>query len=119
MATNLDPQSEFDSPATPVLPRLPSLKVQARAAADAGPTDEAEGCKTPSSGEHRIPPVLTCPAAPRKPRMQPAGPSKRAFPSDQLEFFEAANRREVEDFFRSCCGGDGADVAKRRRFFSK
>ncbi|XP_030547295.2 cyclin-dependent protein kinase inhibitor SMR1 [Rhodamnia argentea] len=118
MATNLDPDSRFDSPATSILPRLPPLKVQVRAA-EAGPTDEAEECTTPSSVEHRIPPVLTCPAAPRKPRTKPSASCKRAFPSDQLELFEVANRREVEDFFRSCrCDGAAvADVAKRRRFF--
>lgn len=31
-------------------------------------TEGDEGCETPKSEEHRIPKVLTCPPAPRKPR---------------------------------------------------
>jgi hypothetical protein len=31
-------------------------------------TDDDEGCKTPKSEEHRIPKILICPPAPRKPR---------------------------------------------------
>jgi len=31
-------------------------------------TDGDEGCETPKSEEHRIPKILTCPPAPRKPR---------------------------------------------------
>ena len=34
-------------------------------------TDGDEGCKTPKSEEHRIPKILTCPRAPRKPRPMP------------------------------------------------
>ncbi|KAF8021208.1 hypothetical protein BT93_G1595 [Corymbia citriodora subsp. variegata] len=115
MATHPDPEPEFDSL---MLPRLPPLKVQVEVAAGEGKAEaEAEECRTPTSEEHRIPPALTCPAAPRKPtartRPTPAVPRKRALPpSDRLEFLEAASRGEVEGFFRSC-----NDAAKRRRFF--
>ncbi|KAK3422210.1 hypothetical protein EUGRSUZ_G02732 [Eucalyptus grandis] len=116
MATHLDPELEFDSSATSMLPRLPPLEVQVRAAECEGEA-EAEECKTPTSEEHRIPPALTCPAAPRKAkaRTTPAVPCKRAPPpSDRLESFEVRSRGEVEGFFRSC-----EEAAKRRRFFCR
>ncbi|XP_008232059.1 PREDICTED: cyclin-dependent protein kinase inhibitor SMR3 [Prunus mume] len=56
----------------------------------------AHGCRTPTSKEHKIPTVVTCPPAPRKPARRAASSCKR-----KLQFFETANQDEVEDFFRS------------------
>ncbi|KAL3718920.1 hypothetical protein ACJRO7_003949 [Eucalyptus globulus] len=73
----------------------------------------SEECRTPTSSEHRIQAAETCPPAPRKPR---AAPSRKR----RHEFFDVANRDEVEGFFRSCelalCLRDrpGGAVAKRR-----
>ncbi|KAF8039138.1 hypothetical protein BT93_B1627 [Corymbia citriodora subsp. variegata] len=84
---------------------------------DAGATqiasDGSDECRTPTSREHRIPAAETCPPAPRKPL---AAPSRKR----RHEFFDAANRDEVEEFFRSCelalCLRDkpGGAVVKRR-----
>ncbi|KAI6676582.1 hypothetical protein NL676_037378 [Syzygium grande] len=119
MATHLDPASEYGSPAAPVLPMSPPPLEARVGPAEANPAGGEGGCGTPTSREHRIPPALTCPAAPRKPRARPTPavvPCKRASPSEdrRLEFFEVASRGEVERFFRSC-----GDAAKRRRFFCK
>ncbi|KAF9676602.1 hypothetical protein SADUNF_Sadunf08G0019700 [Salix dunnii] len=66
-------------------------------------TDHEDGeddeCCTPTSAQHNIPVLLTCPPAPKKPRTSP-GSCKRKRPN--MHFFEATNREEVEMFFRSC-----------------
>ncbi|XAR52304.1 hypothetical protein NMG60_11020291 [Bertholletia excelsa] len=64
----------------------------------AGDSDNVGECRTPTSPEHKIPEILSCPPAPRKPR-QPAFSCKRKL--CELEFFEILNREEVESFFRS------------------
>uniref|UniRef100_A0A2P2II39 Cyclin-dependent protein kinase inhibitor SMR1-like n=1 Tax=Rhizophora mucronata TaxID=61149 RepID=A0A2P2II39_RHIMU len=65
-----------------------------------------DNCKTPTSEEQKIPAILSCPPAPRKPRM--AVSCKRKL--SELDFFENVNRGEVESFFRSSF----EVVAKRR-----
>ncbi|XP_030451270.1 cyclin-dependent protein kinase inhibitor SIM [Syzygium oleosum] len=125
MATHLDPASEFGSPLAPVLPMLPPpLEARVGAAEADDPAAGEEECGTPTSRKHRIPPALTCPAAPRKPRARPTPavvPCKRASLSEdrRLEFFEVTSRGEVERFFRSCGDAAAANAAKRRRFFCK
>ncbi|KAG6760656.1 hypothetical protein POTOM_033831 [Populus tomentosa] len=57
--------------------------------------DDQEECKTPTSGDHKIPAVQSCPPTPRK-KMQ-VFEQKRKLP----EFFETTNNDEVESFFRS------------------
>ncbi|KAF3976579.1 hypothetical protein CMV_000257 [Castanea mollissima] len=54
-------------------------------------------CRTPTSKEHRIPSILDCPPAPRKPKR--ASSCKRK-PSE-VQFFEIVNYDEVDAFFRS------------------
>ncbi|GAV90640.1 hypothetical protein CFOL_v3_34047 [Cephalotus follicularis] len=51
-------------------------------------------CQTPTSEEHKIPALLFCPPAPRKPR--PTFSCKR-----RLQFFEIVNPEEIDNFFRS------------------
>ncbi|KAF5742582.1 hypothetical protein HS088_TW09G00633 [Tripterygium wilfordii] len=58
-------------------------------------SEESESCQTPTSAEHKIPTILSCPAAPRKPRR------RSVLCKRKLEFFEIDNFQEVEDFFRS------------------
>ncbi|XP_062155631.1 cyclin-dependent protein kinase inhibitor SMR1 [Alnus glutinosa] len=55
-------------------------------------------CRTPTSEEHRIPKILDCPPAPRKPRRVPS--CKRKL-SPEVQFFEIVNPEEVDAFFRS------------------
>ncbi|KAJ6767730.1 CYCLIN-DEPENDENT PROTEIN KINASE INHIBITOR SMR14 [Salix koriyanagi] len=56
-----------------------------------------DDCQTPKSEEHKIPPVLCCPPAPRKPRRSFSCKRKLA----EFEFFETVNREEVDSFFQS------------------
>ncbi|RVW97743.1 cyclin-dependent protein kinase inhibitor SMR1 [Vitis riparia] len=58
---------------------------------------ETSPCRTPTSAEHKIPVILTCPPAPRKPRRVVR--CKRRI--REFDFFEIVNRDEVEEFFRS------------------
>ncbi|CAN1172076.1 hypothetical protein LINPERPRIM_LOCUS30964 [Linum perenne] len=68
-----------------------------------------EDCRTPKSAEFKIPPILKCPPAPRKPTARTATSCKRKLMSE-LEFFEVVNREEVESFFRS-----GFQAVSKRR----
>lgn len=62
--------------------------------------DDNERCRTPTSKEHRIPEILDCPPAPRKPARARRAPScKRKL--SELKFFEIVNPEEVDAFFRS------------------
>ena len=54
-------------------------------------------CRTPTSKEHRIPSILDCPPAPRKPKR--ASSCKRKL--SEVQFFEIMNHDEVDAFFRS------------------
>ncbi|XP_048231317.1 cyclin-dependent protein kinase inhibitor SMR1-like [Ricinus communis] len=58
---------------------------------------ESNECRTPTSKEHKIPPVLSCPPAPRKPRRTPSCKRKLS----ELEFIKIVNHEEVDSFFRS------------------
>jgi len=58
---------------------------------------ETDDCQTPKSEEHKIPVVLSCPPAPRKPRRSFSCKRKLT----ELEFFEIVNREEVDSFFQS------------------
>ncbi|XP_050208816.1 cyclin-dependent protein kinase inhibitor SMR1-like [Mercurialis annua] len=63
-----------------------------------------EDCTTPTSDENKIPPVVICPPAPRKPKTM-MGSCKR-----KLDFLEIVKREEVESYFRS-----NFDVLAKRR----
>ncbi|OWM87624.1 cyclin-dependent protein kinase inhibitor SMR1-like [Punica granatum] len=60
-----------------------------------GRREDEEECRTPTSEENRIPALLSCPPAPKKPRL--ALSCKRKL--SELDFFEIVNRAEVEEFF--------------------
>ncbi|EEF38683.1 conserved hypothetical protein [Ricinus communis] len=60
--------------------------------------EEEEECKTPTSSDHKIPSIQTCPPTPRK-KAHKSFLHKRKLP--ELEFFEASNKDEVDSFFRS------------------
>ncbi|KAJ6403371.1 hypothetical protein OIU84_015300 [Salix udensis] len=57
--------------------------------------DDQEQCRTPTSSDHKIPTIQSCPPTPRKKVKVFA--QKRKLP----EFFETTNKDEVESFFRS------------------
>ncbi|XP_059458588.1 cyclin-dependent protein kinase inhibitor SMR1-like [Corylus avellana] len=73
--------------------------------------EEAE-CQTPTSEEHRIPKILDCPPAPRKPRRVPS--CKRKLSPGQ-QFFEIVNPEEVDAFFRSSFETISAITSAKRR----
>lgn len=58
--------------------------------------DEGEECKTPSSRDHKIPVIQSCPPTPRK---KPMMRMKRKL--SELQFFETTRSEEVESFFGS------------------
>ncbi|XP_042477320.1 cyclin-dependent protein kinase inhibitor SMR2-like [Macadamia integrifolia] len=60
--------------------------------------EEEEECRTPTSEDHKIPVMRSCPPAPKKQRK--VASCKRKL-SDELYFFEIVGRDEVESFFRS------------------
>ncbi|KAM7279570.1 hypothetical protein ACFE04_006704 [Oxalis oulophora] len=56
-------------------------------------------CKTPTSSDHKIPKIQSCPSTPRKKQISLVNSiniHKRKF-----EFYETTNKEEVESFFRS------------------
>lgn len=57
-----------------------------------------EECRTPTSEENKIPKILVCPPAPRKPRIRVPSCKRKL---SELQFFEIANGEEVDAFFRS------------------
>ncbi|XP_023757036.1 cyclin-dependent protein kinase inhibitor SMR1 [Lactuca sativa] len=59
---------------------------------------EVEECRTPTTIQHRIPQLNTCPPPPKKQR--PSAPSCRRRLSE-FDFFESVARDEIESFFRS------------------
>ncbi|KAK9911598.1 hypothetical protein M0R45_035494 [Rubus argutus] len=80
---------------------LPAVKIQTTKSQQDSTNDavlEDECCRTPKSEASKIPAVVTCPPAPRKPR-RAAGSCKRKL--TELQFFEVVNRDEIEAFFGS------------------
>ncbi|KAL4334930.1 hypothetical protein GQ457_07G035380 [Hibiscus cannabinus] len=63
-----------------------------------GEAVEEEECKTPTSSDHKIPSIRSCPPTPKK-KARAKFVLKRK-PSE-LHFFETTRREEVESFFRS------------------
>ncbi|TKY51722.1 hypothetical protein E2542_SST23241 [Spatholobus suberectus] len=65
---------------------------------DVAAADEDESYRTPTSKESRIPAILTCPPAPRKPRAF-VGCKRKLL--DEFQFFEVPNKEDMDAFFRS------------------
>lgn len=55
-------------------------------------------CRTPTSSDHKIPSIQSCPPTPRKPRGRLFSEKRKL---SDLHFFETTGREEVESFFRS------------------
>ncbi|KAJ7974976.1 cyclin-dependent protein kinase inhibitor SMR1-like [Quillaja saponaria] len=60
--------------------------------------NDDDSCTTPTSKENRIPAILSCPAAPMKPKRVASCKRKLL---GEFQFFEVSNREELDDFFRS------------------
>ncbi|KAJ9175465.1 hypothetical protein P3X46_014016 [Hevea brasiliensis] len=101
------------------LPRIqvPPIKIQTLGSCSATTEDHGDviqqenidECRTPTSEEHRIPAVLRCPPAPRKPRRRTVSYKRKL---SEFEFFEILNRQEVESFFLSSF--EAVAAAKKR-----
>ncbi|XVF82992.1 hypothetical protein PTKIN_Ptkin16aG0097000 [Pterospermum kingtungense] len=91
--------------------RLPKLKVQPSIVIQEENKDQGDSseCSTPTSEENKIPTVLSCPPAPRKPRRRPVSCKRKL---SELEFFKIVNRDEVDAFFKAACCDDS--MSKRR-----
>ncbi|XP_022133553.1 cyclin-dependent protein kinase inhibitor SMR1 [Momordica charantia] len=71
------------------------------------------GCRTPTSAEHKIPKIVSCPGAPKKPKRPPV-PCKRKL-TMELKFFEIVNQEEVDNFFRSAYDLEASTAAPTKR----
>jgi hypothetical protein len=60
--------------------------------------EEAAACQTPKSEEHKIPPLLCCPPAPRKPKWIPV---KRKLPASPLQGFNILSDFDLQSLFGS------------------
>ncbi|CAL0299794.1 unnamed protein product [Lupinus luteus] len=60
-------------------------------------TDD-DSCRTPTTKESKIPEIVTCPPAPKKPKALVSCKRKLM---DEFKFFEDTNKEDMEAFFRS------------------
>jgi len=60
---------------------------------------EEQECKTPKSEENKIPPVLTCPGAPRKPKSLPSAGTSSAGSTEA--FYIPSNDSDLRSLFES------------------
>ncbi|GMI84837.1 LOSS OF GIANT CELLS FROM ORGANS, SIAMESE RELATED 1 [Hibiscus trionum] len=96
--------------------KLPKLNIQSSDQTGTGTQQEnkdrddssSSECSTPTSEEHKIPAVLACPGAPRKPRKTHVSCKRKL---SEFQFFEILNRDEVDAFFEA---GFLDPIAKRR-----
>ncbi|BFG34561.1 hypothetical protein CerSpe_208350 [Prunus speciosa] len=70
---------------------------------------EVDDCRTPTSRDHKIPTIQSCPTTPRKKGQAFVLKRKLAV----FDFFESTGREEVESFFRSCFESPSPRVKKR------
>ncbi|KAL7252832.1 hypothetical protein ACSBR1_007397 [Camellia fascicularis] len=101
--------------------RLPAIRIRASLLSETTGDDSTatiqtpksgvdDECHTPKSPEHKIPAILICPPAPKKPKRSVSCKRKLC----ELEFFEIVAREEVESFFRSSFD-EFVDVNLKRR----
>lgn len=77
--------------------------------------EDEEDCRTPTSEENRIPAVLTCPPAPRKPRLA----LKRKRKLSELEYFEILNSAGIDEIFRQVPERVTSDELPKKKRVSK
>ncbi|KAG8503306.1 hypothetical protein CXB51_001284 [Gossypium anomalum] len=96
--------------------KLPKLKIQSsyqtgneNTNPDDSSSSSKECCVTPTSKEHKIPAVLSCPGAPKKPRKTYVSCKRKLL--SKFQFFDIINREEVDAFFNT---GFDHSISKRR-----
>ncbi|EEF28791.1 conserved hypothetical protein [Ricinus communis] len=91
------------------LPSLGEFKIQEQ---EQEQQDLDDGCKTPTSLNHKIPTLLPCPPAPRKPKSLPS--NKRKSPARRRVLLDLSN--EIESLFPPALRADlGAKIKKVRQ----
>ncbi|KAI3734664.1 hypothetical protein L6452_14139 [Arctium lappa] len=75
-------------------------------------SEQVEECVTPTSPEHRIPEILSCPPPPKKQRRSAPSCKRRLC---EFQFFEVVAREEIDSFFRSSYELINRDSSKKRR----
>ncbi|XVE75474.1 hypothetical protein DITRI_Ditri12bG0096600 [Diplodiscus trichospermus] len=96
--------------------KLPELKIPSSNQSGIGIQEENKNqddsssseCLTPTSEENKILAVLSCPAAPRKPRKRVVSCKRKL---SELQFFKIVNREEVDAFFKASFDDS---ISKRR-----
>ncbi|KAA0057132.1 cyclin-dependent protein kinase inhibitor SMR1-like [Cucumis melo var. makuwa] len=94
-------------------PPKPSLSDNIIPSSDHDSDLDRRSCRTPTSAEHKIPKILSCPGAPKKPKRPPV-PCKRKL-TMELKFFEIVNQEEVDNFFRSAYDLESSSTAPPKR----
>lgn len=82
--------------------------------AAAGDGNENFECRTPTGKENKIPVMLICPPAPRKPTKKSGVISCKRKLFDDNEFVETVKQEEIDQFFRS-----NFELVARRRMSLK
>ncbi|XP_071713665.1 cyclin-dependent protein kinase inhibitor SMR3-like [Rutidosis leptorrhynchoides] len=60
--------------------------------------EDDETCHTPTSSKNRIPSIVICPGAPKKPKQSVSGCKRKV---SEFDFVEFLAREEIDMFFRS------------------
>lgn len=90
----------------------PSLKIQLPSLGEFKVEEDGDGFKTPTSLDHKIPVILQCPPAPRKPKSRPL--PKRKLPHQRRIFHDLSN--EIEALFPPALRADlGKKIKKVRQ----
>ncbi|KVI05065.1 cyclin-dependent protein kinase inhibitor SMR2-like [Cynara cardunculus var. scolymus] len=75
-------------------------------------SEQVEECVTPTSPEHRIPEILSCPPPPKKQRHSAPSCKRRLC---EFQFFEVVAREEIDSFFKSSYEFINQESSKKRR----
>ncbi|CAI8603891.1 unnamed protein product [Vicia faba] len=87
-----------DIPSSPITQRETETETENDGAVVDGENENDESYRTPTSKESKIPEILNCPPAPKKPK--PFVSCKRKL-MDEFQFFEVSSNEDMDAFFRS------------------
>lgn len=71
-------------------------------------------CVTPTSSDHKLPSIRSCPSTPRKPNKGRVVCLQQKRKLSDLHFFETTRREEVDSFFRSIFDFSSTARVKKR-----
>ncbi|CAI9296182.1 unnamed protein product [Lactuca saligna] len=93
--------------------KLPSTEQESSEESCRTQSEQVEECVTPTSPEHRIPEILSCPPAPKKQRHGASPSCKRRL--TEFQFFEVVARDEIDSFFKASYELLNRNSSKKRR----